>query len=60
MSESFACSSCKNTHRIDACERAFESVRMLSASAMRPERVIARVYGQTEKRNGSDRLPKKI
>lgn len=50
MSESFVCSSCKKNHRIDACERAFETVR--DAFGKRHEtrkRVIARVYGQTGK-----------
>lgn len=50
MSELFVCPSCKKTHRIDACERAFETVR--DAFGKRHEtrkRVIARVYGQTGK-----------
>jgi len=51
MSDTFACPGCKKTVKIDACKRAFETVSdLFGGKAERKKRVLARVYGQTEKK----------
>lgn len=51
MSKTFSCSGCKETVRVDACERAFESVSdVFEGQVQRKKRALARVYGQTGKK----------
>lgn len=50
MSASFACTNCRKTQQIDACERAFETVKdAFGHRHVSRKRVLARVYGQTGK-----------
>lgn len=50
MSDTFSCPSCKNTIKIDACARAFETVPdSFGGEVERKKRVLVRVYGQTGK-----------
>ncbi len=50
MSNSFDCSACEKTLKIDSCERAFETVQdAFGEESERKKRVLVRVYGQTGK-----------
>lgn len=50
MSDSFSCSGCGKTIKVDSCSRAFETVPdLFEGDAERKKRVLVRVHGQTGK-----------